>query len=106
MQRSVLEYLEETAKRLPDKVAFFDAKTEITFAQLREKAIDLAFVLMDKLKKRRNPVLVYLPKEVSSIVAFMGILYSGNFYTTTDIRFPEKKVNERSNPPAMLGRIV
>lgn len=93
MQRSVLEYLEETAKRLPDKVAFFDAKTEITFAQLREKAIDLAFVLMDKMKKRRNPVLVYLPKEVSSIVAFMGILYSGNFYTTTDIRFPEKKVN-------------
>lgn len=92
MQRSVLEYLEETAKRLPDKVAFFDAETEITFAELREKAIDVAFDLMGKLNSRRNPILVYLPKTVSSIIAFMGVLYSGNFYTPTDIRFPKDKL--------------
>ena len=35
MKNSVLCYLEETAKRLPDKVAFFDADKEITFKELR-----------------------------------------------------------------------
>ena len=92
MKNSVLCYLEETAKRLPDKVAFFDLESEITFMGLRNRAIDLAFTIQSVLSGRRNPILTYLPKSVENIVAFMGILYSGNFYTPTDIRFPEEKV--------------
>lgn len=92
MKNSVLCYLEETAKRLPDKVAFFDLESEITFMGLRNRAIDLAFTIQSVLSSRRNPILTYLPKSVENIVAFMGILYSGNFYTPTDIRFPEEKV--------------
>lgn len=89
---SVLCYLEETAKRIPDKVAFFDLEHEITFMDLRNRAIDLAFAIQMVISGRRNPILTYLPKSVENIVAFMGILYSGNFYTPTDIRFPEEKV--------------
>lgn len=37
MKNSVLCYLEETAKRLPDKVAFFDLESEITFMGLRNQ---------------------------------------------------------------------
>ena len=92
MMNSVLCYLEETAKRLPDKVAFFDLEREITFMDLRKQAIALAFAIQSRLSGRRNPILTYLPKSVENIVAFMGILYSGNFYTPTDIRFPEEKV--------------
>lgn len=92
MKNSVLCYLEETAKRFPDKVAFFDINNEITFEELRHRAIDTALVIQSLVAGRRNPVLTYLPKTVESIVAFMGVLYSGNFYTPTDIRFPEQKV--------------
>ncbi len=92
MMNSVLCYLEETAKRLPDKIAFFDLECEITFKELRERAIDTAFSIQSMISGRRNPILTYLPKTVESITAFMGILYSGNFYTPTDIRFPEEKV--------------
>lgn len=94
MQRSVLEYLEETAKKLPDKTAVFDADTEITFSELRKKAIDVAYCLMDRMKKKKEPVLIYLPKTVDCIVAFMGVLYSGNFYSPTDIRFPKDKLTK------------
>ena len=45
MKNSVLCYLEETAERLPDKVAFFDAEGEITFEQLRKNAVDIAFAI-------------------------------------------------------------
>ncbi len=105
MKNSVLCYLEETAKKLPDKVAFLDDENEITFGELRENAIDLARFIGEQLEGRRNPILTYLPKDVSSIVAFMGILYSGNFYTPTDIRFPEEKVKsvvDALGPAAVL----
>lgn len=92
MKNSVLCYLEKTAKRLPDKIAFFDLEREITFKELRNQAMDLAFAIRSAISGRRNPILTYLPKSVENIVAFMGILYSGNFYTPTDIRFPEEKV--------------
>ena len=92
MRTTVLSYLEESAVKYADKVAFFDEQSSITFAELRKRAIDLGYHIRGCLEGRRNPVLVYLPKTVESIVAFMGILYSGNFYTPTDIRFPEEKV--------------
>lgn len=92
MRTSVLQYLEETVKRLPNKVAFFDKDKEITFLELRNCAIDMAFHIKEKLEGRKNPILIYLPKTVDSIVAFLGVLYSGNFYTPTDIRFPSEKV--------------
>lgn len=105
MRNSVLCYLEETAKRLPDKVAFFDLEKEITFCDLRKRAIDVAFAIQEKISGRRNPILTYLPKSVENIVAFMGILYSGNFYTPTEVRFPEEKVKsivETLQPVAIL----
>lgn len=105
MKNSVLCYLEETAERLPDKVAFFDVETEITFGDLRKRGIDLAFAIQEKLNGRRNPILTYVPKSVKNIVAFMGILYSGNFYTPTDVRFPEEKVKsivDTLNPAAII----
>ena len=39
MIRNILEYLEKTAKRLPDKIAFSGAEGTITFAELEETAI-------------------------------------------------------------------
>lgn len=92
MRTSVLSYLEESARKYPNKTAFFDEKTEITFSELRNRAIGLGRHIKGQLAGNRNPVLVYLPKSVSSTVAFMGILYSGNFYTPTDVRFPAEKV--------------
>ncbi len=106
MRTSVLTYLEESAARLPDKVAFFDLENQITFAQLREKAIDLAFAIQKVIFCKQSPILVYLPKSVNSIIAFMGILYSGNFYTPTDIRFPVQKLKDIVNTLKPVAIIV
>ena len=92
MKNSVLCYLEQTAERLPDKVAIFDAEREISFGELRKRGIDLACAIKEQVTGRGNPILTFLPKSVENVMAFIGILYSGNFYTPTDIRFPEEKV--------------
>lgn len=105
MNTTVLSYLEDSAIKLPNKVAFFDKDTQLTYKELRERAIDIAFNIKGCLEGRRNPILTYLPKSVDCIAAFMGVLYSGNFYTPTDIRFPEEKVRsivETLTPSAIL----
>ncbi len=93
MQKSILQYLERTSNIFPDKVAVVDKNSEITFKQLREKALGLSAVIHSRMKGTGQPILVYLPKSVASIQAFMGIVYSGNFYTPTDVSFPFEKVN-------------
>ena len=92
MQYSVLEYLEEAVKKYPDKVAFLDQNHEMTFRETKQRALCIAKAIRKVCPARRQPILVYLPKSISCISAFMGILYSGNFYTPTDVKFPFPKV--------------
>ena len=79
MKNSVLCYLEETAARLPDKVAFFDAEGEITFEKLRKSAVDIAFAIQEKVGGRRNPILTYIPKSVKILLLSWGFCTVGIF---------------------------
>lgn len=92
MQNTVLKYLEKTVELYPEKTAVVDANSKMTFCELKNSAITIAQAIYIQLGKTRQPILVYLPKSARSIAAFMGILYSGNFYTPTDVKFPFEKV--------------
>jgi len=90
---TVLHYLEKTVQKFPDKIAINDSNGSISFTKLRDRAISLAGCIADTLNnKTRMPIIVYLPKSKESIIAFVGILYSGNIYTPTNVRFPFPKV--------------
>lgn len=92
MQNSVMKYLEETARMYPDKTAVVDKNGSVTFSELRQKALAIGNAITDRLGSIRNPVFVYLDKSLQMVEAFAGILYSGNFYTPTDVSFPFEKV--------------
>lgn len=92
MQNSVLCYLENTAKRFPDKLAISDGELEVTFSEWRHRALCLAEMIQSRVGKGHCPILIYLPKSTNTLISFAGVLYSGNFYTPTDIRFPFQKV--------------
>jgi amino acid adenylation domain-containing protein len=90
---TVLHYLEKTAAVYPDKTAIEDEYGVFTFAELRTKALSIAGYISKELScKRHVPILVYLPKGKECIATFLGIVYSGNIYTPTDVRFPFPKV--------------
>ena len=92
MQNSVLEYLESAAENFPNKTAFIDKNKQITFKETKKFSLCIAGEISKRYSKRNSPILVYLPKNVDCIPVFMGILYSGNFYTPIDIKFPFQKV--------------
>ncbi len=94
MKNTVLCYLEETVKKYPDKTAIVDEWQKVTFSQLRNRAIQIAGQIKEQYGLIKQSVFVYLPKSANSIISFMGVLYSGNYYTPTDVSFPFNKVEK------------
>lgn len=104
MARIVTDYLDETAKKYPDKVAFADANRELTFKQLQNEAHHIASRLIDCGFKKK-PVIIYLDKSVEVLVAFQGITYSGNFYSPIDTQMPHDRIDKiinRLQPVAVI----
>lgn len=89
----VTDYLDKTADKYPDKVAFIDQERKITFSELKNEAFCIAqtFVEYNCFKK---PILVFMEKSVSMISSFMGIAYSGNFYSPLDTKMPGERINK------------
>lgn len=93
MANLVIEYLEDTARKYQNKVAFVDRKSAITFSELRKEAFKIAHKFVDE-NIRKRPVLIYLEKSVQCIVAFMGVAYSGNFYSPIDTKMPRERIEK------------
>lgn len=58
LQKNVLEYLEASASRVPDKVAFSDEAEAFTFAQLQSAARSLGTALAQRSARKNAPVVV------------------------------------------------
>ncbi len=89
----VTDYLDKTAVKFPDKVAFANEKRAMTFATLRKEARQIASGLIEK-KFFRRPVVIYLEKSPECVAAFMGVAYSGNFYTPLDTDMPKVRLEK------------
>lgn len=90
--KNILEYLETTARRLPDKVGFSDDKQELTFAQ----AVNHARVLGTGLAVygTRRPVAILIDRSCCCVEAMLGVLYAGDFYTVVDVHSPVDRIKE------------
>jgi D-alanine--poly(phosphoribitol) ligase subunit 1 len=94
MQRTVLEYFENTVQRHPSKTAVVDQCRSLTFSDVQRHAQALAMGIVGLTRKINRPVGVFLPtKTVDSVLAFLAALYSGNFYVPLDIRSPVPRLN-------------
>lgn len=95
MIRNVIEYLQQSAEAYPNKTAFVDEKSSITYAELNRKAKNLAALINVHCNGKKNcPIAVYMEKSVDCITAFMGVAYSGNFYSPLDVKSPSERVKK------------
>ena len=105
MQRNVLEYLEESARRFPDKIAYTDENVEVTFSEFKNKAQSVAMQILNKIDNSNSPIAVFVDRNVDSLINFMGVLYSANFYVPIDNKMPlqrVEKVLEQLNPALII----
>lgn len=91
MKINVIEYLQETVLKMPDKVAVVEGDKKITFSDLNKKAQVLASFLANS-NVIRKPIAVYLPKTIESVIADIAITYSGNAYMNLDVKNPIERI--------------
>lgn len=91
--KNILEYLENTALRVPDKAAAKDEKTQCTYSELLHRAKEIGSFLATRTGVRK-PVVVFMEKSVTALELFMGIVYAGDFYVLADPSFPNQRITQ------------
>ncbi len=91
MITNVLEYLDASAARFPDKVAFGDDKTTLTFAQLRDLARRGGTYLAGRVGTK-EPVAVFMEKTPACLAAFFAAVSAGCFYVPLDTKMPPERI--------------
>lgn len=91
MQNNVLDYLEETVRRLPDKAAFVNDKENITFLELYQGIHAIGSALARR-HIYREAVLIFMEKSPSTIEAFLGVISGGCYYVPLDAEMPQKRI--------------
>ena len=92
MQRNILEYLFNTVEKYPTKTAVIEENNLISFGNLNFKAKVLANEIIKKQDSINQPIAVFLPKSINSIISDIAITYSGNIYMNLDVKSPSKRI--------------
>ena len=102
--KNILEMLERSAGRFPDKYLFRDENTDMTYSEflktVRNIGTDIAGLGVFK-----KPIAVIAERSVKNLAAMFGVLYSGNFYTVIDSEMPPERVKaifDTLNPAAAV----
>ncbi len=89
MITNVLDYLEKSALKLPNKVLFKDVSSSVSYCDVVNGAKQIGSLIADTLPGMKNqPIGVFIDRDVQSLIMFFGICYSGNFYVPLDMNLP------------------
>ena len=104
--RNILEYLENTARRLPDKVAFVCEEDRITFSELRRRAASYGMqIAKDAGFQTRRPVCVIGERDINALICMLACVYSGNFYVLVDSSLPRARIEKMLDIVDFIGAV-
>lgn len=104
MQNNVMDYLNETVKNKPEKIAFANESEAFTFSQVYEMSRGIATYLAKK-QIGHQPVVIFMRKHPKEIIGFFGVITSGNFYVPIDEEMPANRIDlilDNVNAPVLI----
>lgn len=107
----VNEFLEQSAKRLPNKVALVCQGKRLTFSEIDNSANSLANALISQGVERQDRVAIYLENSAESVVSIFCILKAGGIFVVINPQVKAKKLEyilndcqtPNSKPPEILS---
>ncbi len=105
MQKNILEYLENTAARVPDKLAFSTGKEDMTFGEVYSESRAIGSKLA-ALGLYGESVVILMDKHPRTVTAFWGVIYAGCFYACLDEKMPRARIDsiiENLKPRAIIA---
>ena len=91
MQTNILEYLEHTVTRVPEKVAFANDVTGLTFRQVHDQARSVGSFLHSE-GFYKQPIVVFMKKDPTTLASFFGTIYAGCYYVPLDDEMPATRI--------------
>ena len=104
MQRNILEYLEHTVCRVPDRIALSAEDGELTFREVQNQAQSIGSKMIRD-GHYKQPIVVFMKKHPKTITAFLGAIYAGCYYVPLDADMPRYRIElilQNLNPAACI----
>ena len=91
--KNILEALEASATKYPDKVIYADTQTSLTYSNFIKQAKLVASKIIS-LKIVNQPITIFDNRSVQSLVNMFGVMYSGNHYVLLDSHSPLERLQK------------
>ena len=104
MLTNILQYFENTAARLPDKLAFSDGEQGLTFGEMYRISRSVGTSICER-GLYREPVVILMEKSAMEIAVFLGVVYAGCHYVPMDAEMPKlrmQKIIETLQPRLLI----
>jgi len=92
MLKSVLDYLERSEERFPEKIAVVDELGSDTYTQLAGKARSVGTYFAKRNLPMNAVVVVLMDKVRTAFPAFWGVTYAGGVYAPLDCHAPVERL--------------
>ncbi len=89
----VTDFLHKSVERFPSKIAFADAKYELTYSEVETESKQIAYKLISE-NLFKKPIAILMEKGARELVAFLGVAMSGNYYTVLDEKMPQNRITK------------
>lgn len=93
MNTNILQYLEQSVSRVPEKCALLDDRVSYTYRQVDEMRRRIGTALCG-MAPQGSPVAVYMDKCADAIAAFFGIVSAGCFYSVLNPELPPQRLGQ------------
>lgn len=93
MNKTILDFFEDTVSSFPQNTAMGDKDNEITYKTLQEKAQRVGTAIANN-GFLRKPVAILMERSKNVPMAMLGALYSGNFYVVLDPDSPYERIEK------------
>ena len=101
---NILEYLEATEKRVPEKIAFSDGVDSKSFGTLLYESKSVGSFLLEN-GYYAEPIIILMNKHPNAMSSFFGAIYAGCFYVAIDAEMPSMRIQliiENLKPRAVI----
>lgn len=89
----VNHFLENSATRLPDKVALICDDKRLTYKEINDLADHLAAGLLSMGIRKQDRIVIFLDNSVESVISLFGILKAGAIFVMLNSAIRPKKLN-------------
>lgn len=88
------QWVERQAELSPDKIAVIFEDKKLTFAEINQKANQLARYIKTTIANTNAHIVIYLIRSMETVISMLAILKSGNIYVPIEVEAPVTRTQE------------